>query len=108
VSALENPTPTTDWYNSSPDDAHQKESLAHEWFKYPSDIGDLLSTWLFQFYVWEIFAYLGHLGHLTVVTVSIGLVFSMPAVYQSFGAPGGPEVSNNSQDAGHNSGKNYW
>ncbi|KAJ9082762.1 hypothetical protein DSO57_1001828 [Entomophthora muscae] len=33
---LGNPTPTTDWYNSSPDDAHQKESLAHGWFKYPS------------------------------------------------------------------------
>ncbi|KAJ9061764.1 hypothetical protein DSO57_1017344 [Entomophthora muscae] len=36
VLALENPTPTTDWYNSSPDDAHQKESLANGWFKYPS------------------------------------------------------------------------
>ncbi|KAJ9082740.1 hypothetical protein DSO57_1001807 [Entomophthora muscae] len=34
--ALENPTPTTDWHNSSPDNAHQKESLAHGWFKYPS------------------------------------------------------------------------
>ncbi|KAJ9081202.1 hypothetical protein DSO57_1017216 [Entomophthora muscae] len=30
VSALENPIPTTDWHNSSPDNAHQKESLAHE------------------------------------------------------------------------------
>ncbi|KAJ9082258.1 hypothetical protein DSO57_1006043 [Entomophthora muscae] len=36
VLALENPTPTTDWHNSSPDNAHQKESLAHGWFKYPS------------------------------------------------------------------------
>ncbi|KAJ9076683.1 hypothetical protein DSO57_1023884 [Entomophthora muscae] len=36
VLALENPTPTTDWYNFSPDDAHQKESLANGWFKYPS------------------------------------------------------------------------
>ncbi|KAJ9058286.1 hypothetical protein DSO57_1013772 [Entomophthora muscae] len=37
VLTLENPTPTIDWYNSSPDNAHQKESLAHGWFKYPSD-----------------------------------------------------------------------
>ncbi|KAJ9066404.1 hypothetical protein DSO57_1009651 [Entomophthora muscae] len=36
VLTLENPTPTTDWYNSSPDDSHQKESLANGWFKYPS------------------------------------------------------------------------
>ncbi|KAJ9052548.1 hypothetical protein DSO57_1033096 [Entomophthora muscae] len=36
VYALENPTPTTDWFNSSPDEAHQKESLANGWFKYPS------------------------------------------------------------------------
>ncbi|KAJ9058360.1 hypothetical protein DSO57_1013026 [Entomophthora muscae] len=34
--ALEKPTPTTDWHNSSPDEAHQKKSLAHGWFKYPS------------------------------------------------------------------------
>ncbi|KAJ9081889.1 hypothetical protein DSO57_1010099 [Entomophthora muscae] len=36
VYTLENPTPTTDWYNSSPDDAHQKEALANGWFKYTS------------------------------------------------------------------------
>ncbi|KAJ9076220.1 hypothetical protein DSO57_1028374 [Entomophthora muscae] len=36
VLGLENPTPTTDWNNSSPNDAHQKESLANGWFKYPS------------------------------------------------------------------------
>ncbi|KAJ9060102.1 hypothetical protein DSO57_1034441 [Entomophthora muscae] len=36
VLTLKNPTPTTDWYNSSPDDAHQKESLANGWFKYLS------------------------------------------------------------------------
>ncbi|KAJ9056494.1 hypothetical protein DSO57_1032440 [Entomophthora muscae] len=36
VLALEIPTPTSDWYNSSPDDAHQKEFLANGWFKYPS------------------------------------------------------------------------
>ncbi|KAJ9071226.1 hypothetical protein DSO57_1039154, partial [Entomophthora muscae] len=31
-----NPVPATDWRNSSPDDSHQKESLANGWFKYPS------------------------------------------------------------------------
>ncbi|KAJ9054379.1 hypothetical protein DSO57_1015382 [Entomophthora muscae] len=36
VLGLENPTPTTDWHNSSPNDAHQKESLANGLFKYPS------------------------------------------------------------------------
>ncbi|KAJ9080250.1 hypothetical protein DSO57_1027094 [Entomophthora muscae] len=36
VLGLENPTPTTVWHNSSPNDAHQKESLANRWFKYPS------------------------------------------------------------------------
>ncbi|KAJ9066038.1 hypothetical protein DSO57_1013484 [Entomophthora muscae] len=36
VFTLENPTPKTDWYNSSPDDSYQKESLANGWFKYPS------------------------------------------------------------------------
>ncbi|KAJ9070853.1 hypothetical protein DSO57_1003316 [Entomophthora muscae] len=29
---LENPTPTIDWQNSSPNNAHQKESLANGWF----------------------------------------------------------------------------
>ncbi|KAJ9058754.1 hypothetical protein DSO57_1009092 [Entomophthora muscae] len=36
VLTLENPTPTTDWHNSSPNVSHQKESLANDWFKYPS------------------------------------------------------------------------
>ncbi|KAJ9072022.1 hypothetical protein DSO57_1031506 [Entomophthora muscae] len=36
VLTLENPTPTTDWHDSFPDDSHQKESLAHGWFKYLS------------------------------------------------------------------------
>ncbi|KAJ9086981.1 hypothetical protein DSO57_1037900 [Entomophthora muscae] len=36
VLALEGPTCTTNWRNSSPDDSHQEESLANEWFKYPS------------------------------------------------------------------------
>ncbi|KAJ9064340.1 hypothetical protein DSO57_1031806 [Entomophthora muscae] len=36
VLALENPTLTTDWHNSSPGNSHQKESLTHGWFKYPS------------------------------------------------------------------------
>ncbi|KAJ9052473.1 hypothetical protein DSO57_1033750 [Entomophthora muscae] len=36
VLGLENPTPTTDWHNSSPNDSHQKESLANRWFKYLS------------------------------------------------------------------------
>ncbi|KAJ9054995.1 hypothetical protein DSO57_1008881 [Entomophthora muscae] len=36
VLALENSTSTTDWHNSSPDDSHQKESLANGWLKYLS------------------------------------------------------------------------
>ncbi|KAJ9086902.1 hypothetical protein DSO57_1039788 [Entomophthora muscae] len=36
VLGLENPIPTIDWHNSSPDNAHQKESLANGWFKYLS------------------------------------------------------------------------
>ncbi|KAJ9057591.1 hypothetical protein DSO57_1021136 [Entomophthora muscae] len=44
VLALENPTPTADWHNSSPKSSHQKESLAHGWFKYPS------SHWGCQFH----------------------------------------------------------
>ncbi|KAJ9059962.1 hypothetical protein DSO57_1036047 [Entomophthora muscae] len=36
VLALKNPMPTTGWHNSSPNNAHQKESLAYGWFKYPS------------------------------------------------------------------------
>ncbi|KAJ9082935.1 hypothetical protein DSO57_1000234 [Entomophthora muscae] len=104
VLALENPTPTTDWYNSSPDDVHQKESLANGWFKYPSghwghkfQYGRLfttpptepplvrpytsfyLLTYLIGYYLlgcfssmFGRFAYLGHLGHLAMVTVPIG------------------------------------
>ncbi|KAJ9072061.1 hypothetical protein DSO57_1031072 [Entomophthora muscae] len=36
VLTLENLTPTPDWHNSSPDNSHQKKSLAHGWLKYPS------------------------------------------------------------------------
>ncbi|KAJ9049174.1 hypothetical protein DSO57_1027446 [Entomophthora muscae] len=36
VLGLENPTPTTDWHNSSPNNSHQKESLANGRFKYSS------------------------------------------------------------------------
>ncbi|KAJ9048827.1 hypothetical protein DSO57_1039673 [Entomophthora muscae] len=36
VLALEGPTCTTDWHNSSTDDSHQEESLANGWFKYLS------------------------------------------------------------------------
>ncbi|KAJ9081711.1 hypothetical protein DSO57_1011741 [Entomophthora muscae] len=36
VKDLENPTPTIDWQKSSLNNAHQKESLANGWFKYPS------------------------------------------------------------------------
>ncbi|KAJ9076399.1 hypothetical protein DSO57_1026601 [Entomophthora muscae] len=35
-SGLENITATIGWQNSSPNDAHQKESLVNRWFKYPS------------------------------------------------------------------------
>ncbi|KAJ9085628.1 hypothetical protein DSO57_1012001 [Entomophthora muscae] len=108
VSTLENPTPKTNWYNSSPDDAHQKESLAHRWFKYPSGhwggkfhYGCLftlppakpalvrpyasfyLLTYVVGYYLLDWFssmfgkfAYLGHLGHLAMVTVPIGLVIA--------------------------------
>ncbi|KAJ9072540.1 hypothetical protein DSO57_1026395 [Entomophthora muscae] len=108
VSVLENPTPTTDWYKSSPDDAHQKESLAHGWFKYPSGhwgrkfhYGHLftpppaepalvrpyasfyLLTYVMGYYllgrfsyIFGRFAYLGHLGHLAMVTVPISSVIA--------------------------------
>ncbi|KAJ9089936.1 hypothetical protein DSO57_1008034 [Entomophthora muscae] len=36
VKGLENPTPTINWKNSSPNNAHQSKSLANGWFKYPS------------------------------------------------------------------------
>ncbi|KAJ9054189.1 hypothetical protein DSO57_1017328 [Entomophthora muscae] len=108
VSALENPTPTADWYNSSPDDAHQKESLAHGWFKYPSGhwghkfhygclftalpteptlVRPYASLYLLKFlvgyyllgyfsFMFGRFTYLGHLRHLTMVTVPIGSVIA--------------------------------
>ncbi|KAJ9070123.1 hypothetical protein DSO57_1011738 [Entomophthora muscae] len=85
VLTLENSTPTTDWYNSSPDNAHQKESLAHGWIKYPS------GHWGHKFQYGrsftpppakpsllyaQKFAYLGHLGHLAMITVPIGSVIA--------------------------------
>ncbi|KAJ9055181.1 hypothetical protein DSO57_1006808 [Entomophthora muscae] len=108
VSTLENPTPTTDWYNSSPDDAQQKESLAHRWFKYPSShcgrkfqydclftppptkpalvspyASFYLLTYVVDYYllgwfssIFGRFSYLEHLGHLAMVTVSIGLAIA--------------------------------
>ncbi|KAJ9083813.1 hypothetical protein DSO57_1030951 [Entomophthora muscae] len=102
VLGLENPTPTTEWHNSSPNDAHQKESLANVWFKYPSGhrgrkfhydctttspppveplmVRPNTSFYLLTYLVgydllgWFSsmmgrFAYLGHLGHLAMVTV---------------------------------------
>ncbi|KAJ9059136.1 hypothetical protein DSO57_1005639 [Entomophthora muscae] len=101
---LENPTPTIDWKNSSPNDAHQKESLANGWFKYPSGhwgrkfhygyhstpppvepllvqphASFYLLTYMVGYYLlghfsslMGRFAYLGHLGHLAMVTVPIG------------------------------------
>ncbi|KAJ9048046.1 hypothetical protein DSO57_1038907 [Entomophthora muscae] len=108
VLALENPIPTTDWHNSSCIDAHQKESLAHGWFKYPSGhwgckfhYGCLftpppakpllvrpyasfyLLTYVVGYYMLGCFssmlgrfAYLGHLGHLAMITVPIGSVIA--------------------------------
>ncbi|KAJ9078988.1 hypothetical protein DSO57_1001201 [Entomophthora muscae] len=104
VKGLENLTPTIDWQNSSPNDAHQKESLANGWFKYPSGhwkrkfyygrhstpppVEPLLVqphnsfyllTYMVGYYLLGRFsslvgrfAYLGHLGHLSMVTVPIG------------------------------------
>ncbi|KAJ9062789.1 hypothetical protein DSO57_1006856 [Entomophthora muscae] len=108
VLALENPTITTDWHNSSPDNAHQKESLAHGWFKYPSghwgrkfhygcsstpppaepllvrpNASFYLLTYVVGYYLLGCFssmmgrfAYLGHLGHLAMITVPIGSVIA--------------------------------
>ncbi|KAJ9082946.1 hypothetical protein DSO57_1000242 [Entomophthora muscae] len=109
VLGLKNPTPTTDWHNSSPNDAHQKEPLANRWFKYPSghwerkfhygcnitppppvepslvrpNTSFYLLTYLLGYYLlgWFIsmmgrFAYLGHLGHLAMITVPIRSVIA--------------------------------
>ncbi|KAJ9088719.1 hypothetical protein DSO57_1039583 [Entomophthora muscae] len=108
VLALENPTTTTNWYNSSPDDAHQKEALAQGWFKYPSGhwgrkfhygrlftappteptlVRPYASLYLLMYvvvyyllgcfsYMFGRFAYLGHLGHLAMVTVPISSVIA--------------------------------
>ncbi|KAJ9053222.1 hypothetical protein DSO57_1026349 [Entomophthora muscae] len=121
VSTLENPTPTTDLYNSSLDDAHQKESLAHRWFKYPSShwgrkfqygcsftpppakpalvrpyASFYLLTYVMRYYLlgwfssmFRRFAYLGHLGHLAMVMVPIGLViagFNLGALAHQLGS----------------------
>ncbi|KAJ9089687.1 hypothetical protein DSO57_1010184 [Entomophthora muscae] len=104
VKGLENPTPTIDWQNSSPNDAHQKESLANGWFKYPSGhwqrkfhydrhstpppskpllvqphASFYLLLYMIEYYLMGCFsslmgrfAYLGHLGYLTMATVPIG------------------------------------
>ncbi|KAJ9051237.1 hypothetical protein DSO57_1006489 [Entomophthora muscae] len=108
VKGLENPTPTIDWQNSSPNNAHQKESLANGWFKYPSGHWGrnfhygchstpalakpslvqphalfYLMTYLVEYYLlgrfsplMGRFAYLGHLGYLSMITVPIGLAIA--------------------------------
>ncbi|KAJ9057686.1 hypothetical protein DSO57_1020277, partial [Entomophthora muscae] len=90
----------------SPNNAHQKEYLAHGWFKYPSNhwgrkfhYGRLftpaepllvrpytsfyLLTYVVGYYMLGCFssmlrrfAYLGHLGHLAMITVPIGSVIA--------------------------------
>ncbi|KAJ9082033.1 hypothetical protein DSO57_1008463 [Entomophthora muscae] len=104
VKGLENPTPTVDWQKSSPNNVHQKESLANGWFIYPSGhwgrklhygchstpppvepllvrphTSFYLLTYMVGYYflghfssLMGRFAYLGHLGHLAMVTVPIG------------------------------------
>ncbi|KAJ9090054.1 hypothetical protein DSO57_1006447 [Entomophthora muscae] len=104
VKGLENPTPTINWQNSSPNDAHQKESLVNGWFKYPSGhwgrkfhyghqstppptkpllvqphASFYLLMYMVEYYLLGCFsslmgrfAYIGHLGHLAMVTVPIG------------------------------------
>ncbi|KAJ9059324.1 hypothetical protein DSO57_1003526 [Entomophthora muscae] len=107
VLALENPTLTNDWHNSSPGNSHQKESLAHGWLKYPSgywgckfhygrsstppppvepllirpNVSFYLLTYVARYYLLGCFssmlgrfAYLGHLGHLAMITVPVGSV----------------------------------
>ncbi|KAJ9076834.1 hypothetical protein DSO57_1022434, partial [Entomophthora muscae] len=109
ILALENPTPTTDWHNSSPDDSHQKKSLANGWFKYSSghwgrkfhygrsitppppaktslvrpNASFYLLMPLVGFYLlgrfsstMGRFAYLGHFGHLAMVTAPPGSVIA--------------------------------
>ncbi|KAJ9088408.1 hypothetical protein DSO57_1023531 [Entomophthora muscae] len=104
VEGLEDPTPTINWQNSLQNEAHQKESLANGWFKYPSGhwgrkfhygrhstppqdepllvqphTSFYLLTYLVRYYLLGCFsslmgrfAYLGHMGHLAMVTVPIG------------------------------------
>ncbi|KAJ9084931.1 hypothetical protein DSO57_1019107 [Entomophthora muscae] len=104
VKGLENPTPTIDWQNPSPNNAHQKESLSNGWFKYPSGhwgrkfhygrhstpppakpllVQPHASFYLLMYMAGYYllghfsslmgrFAYIGHLGHLAMVTVPIG------------------------------------
>ncbi|KAJ9049421.1 hypothetical protein DSO57_1024667 [Entomophthora muscae] len=104
VKGLKNPTPTINWQTSSPNNAHQKESLANGWFKYPSGhwgrkfhygrhstpppakpslvrphASFYLMIYMVGYYLLGCFsslmgrfAYLGHLGHLAMVTVPIG------------------------------------
>ncbi|KAJ9070131.1 hypothetical protein DSO57_1011526 [Entomophthora muscae] len=96
VLVLEDPTPITDWHNSSPDDSHQKEFLANGWFKYPSghwgrklqyswstnppppvepslvrpNASFYLLSYLVGYYL------LGQFDHLAMVTVPIGLIIA--------------------------------
>ncbi|KAJ9083404.1 hypothetical protein DSO57_1035083 [Entomophthora muscae] len=102
---MKNPTPTTDWHNSSHDDSHQKESLlmvgSNHWgrkFHYgfsttqsppaePSLVRPntpfYLLTCLVGYYLLGQFSsmmgrftYLYHFGHLAMVTVPIGFVIA--------------------------------
>ncbi|KAJ9071680.1 hypothetical protein DSO57_1034550 [Entomophthora muscae] len=106
VLGFENPTPAINWHNSSPNDSHQKESLANGWFKYPSchwgrkfhngcttnppppvepllvrpNASFYLLTYVVAYYLLGHYssmmgsiAFLGHFGHLAMVTVPIGL-----------------------------------
>ncbi|KAJ9080788.1 hypothetical protein DSO57_1021193 [Entomophthora muscae] len=96
VLALENPTPTTDWHHSSPDESHQKESLENGWFKYPSghwgrklqygrsttlpppaepslvrpNASFYMLSYLVGYYL------LGHFSHLAMIMVPIGSIIA--------------------------------
>ncbi|KAJ9053209.1 hypothetical protein DSO57_1026514 [Entomophthora muscae] len=134
--ALENPTPTTDWHNSSPDNSHQKESLAHGWFKYPSghwgrkfhygcsstplptepllvrpNASFYLLTYVLGYYLLGCFSsmmgrfsYLGHLGHLAMITVPIGYVIAGLNLGALAHQPGGytpPPLTNGPYESPH-------